>query len=253
MSSQRKIDSARANGAKSHGPQTEAGKRTAALNGVKHGLTAKTVILAHESKDEYDAALRDYIDHFQAVGKPEQDLVAQLAAVNWRLARYAAVECALLDKSILDTAEDLEEDYTHVDDLLRLGAGFASLCRNNNSPLALLNRYQARLHHEYQRILKSLQQMQAARQRHEAKLQSEPNPISEQPSARAIRSDNWPEITNAPQHIPENTPCANIWQSRTPPIQMQSRGKYLADRPQNRSLPPPGFQSISTNIQPIGC
>jgi hypothetical protein len=253
MSSQRKIDSARANGAKSHGPQTEAGKRTAALNGVEHGLTAKTVILAHESKDEYDTALCDYLDHFHAVGKPEQDLVVQLAAVNWRLARYAAVESALLDKSILDTAEGLEEDYTHVDDLMRLGAGFASLCRNNNSPLALLNRYQARLHHEYHRILKSLQQMQAARQQREAKLQTEPNPISEQPSSPAMRCDIGPEIRNTPQHIPENTPCANIWQTRTPPIQMQTRGKYLADRPRNYSLPPPGIQSISANIQPIGC
>jgi len=104
MPSQRKLDSARANGAKSRGPQTEAGKRTSALNGVKHGLTARTVILSHESEDEYNSALSDYLDHFHAVGKPEQDLVAQLAAVNWRLARYAAVECALLHKSILYTA-----------------------------------------------------------------------------------------------------------------------------------------------------
>jgi len=85
---------------------------------------------------------------------------------------------------------------------MRLAAGFASLCSNNNSPLTLLNRYQARLHHEYLRILKSLQQMQAARQRQEAKIQSEPNPISEQSNIPISPPDNGIDVATATRNNP---------------------------------------------------
>ena len=50
---------------KTDGPKTEAGKRASSLNALKHGLTAETVALPHESEDEYNAALAAYLDHFQ--------------------------------------------------------------------------------------------------------------------------------------------------------------------------------------------
>jgi hypothetical protein len=64
-SSPRRIQAARANGAKSHGPKTDEGKQIASLNAVKHGLTARIVVLQNESEDQYQADLRDYLDHFR--------------------------------------------------------------------------------------------------------------------------------------------------------------------------------------------
>ncbi len=180
-SSPRKIASARANGALSHGPTTSEGKQAVAFNSVKHGLTAETVVLSSESQEEYQAALDDYIDHFRPAVKPEMDLVQQLAAAQWRLARYAGVEFGLYEKKFLDLGDVIDEQYPTINDHTRLAIAFNHLSGANSS-LALLNRYQARLHHEYQRILKSLQQMQAARLARDAKLQSKPNPISEQPA-----------------------------------------------------------------------
>jgi len=175
--SNRKLQSSRANGAKSNGPKTPEGRQAVALNSVKHGLTAQAVILQNESPDEYQAALDAYIDHFQPQGIAELHLVHQLGAAAWRLARYFGVESGLLDDKMEGQAEWIEEKRGDIPQKQRVAIAFDALSGPSSS-LTLLNRYEARLHHEYQRLLRSLSQMQAARQSTEAKLPSEPNPIS---------------------------------------------------------------------------
>jgi hypothetical protein len=161
-SSSRKIASARSNGAKSRGPITADGKQSSALNALAHGLTAHTVVLFNESEDQYQAQLSDYLDTFRPGTKPEADLVHQLAATHWRLARYAGVESGLLENRMQDQEERLADHYDDLPENHRLAIAFESLSGAGSS-LALLNRYQARLHHEYHRILKALLQMQSAR------------------------------------------------------------------------------------------
>ena len=57
-SSHRKIVSARANGAKSGGPVTAAGKEASSRNALTHGLTAGTVVLFSESAEELLTAVQ---------------------------------------------------------------------------------------------------------------------------------------------------------------------------------------------------
>src|SRR5277367_1931997 len=71
MSSQRKLLSARANGAKSQGPNTEEGRRRSSANAIKHGLTAQTLLLPNEDPDEYRQMLDSYLQHFQPVSRIE--------------------------------------------------------------------------------------------------------------------------------------------------------------------------------------
>ncbi len=100
-----KKEAARANGAKSRGPKTPEGKLASSRNALTHGLTARTVVLQNESAEDYESELRAYLDHFRPQGKPEIDLVHQLAAAQWRLARYVAVEAALLEQKMDDQAD----------------------------------------------------------------------------------------------------------------------------------------------------
>jgi hypothetical protein len=179
-SSARKIASARANGAKSRGPATASGKQSSARNALAHGLTAHTVVLFNESAAEYQVQLDDYLRYFHPQTKPEADLVHQLAAAHWRVARYAGVESGLLEQRMQDQEDRLGEDLDDMPEHHRLAMAFDALSGANSS-LALLNRYQARLHHEYQRILKALLQMQSAHSK-EANLPNEPNPDSEEPA-----------------------------------------------------------------------
>jgi hypothetical protein len=196
--SHRKLDSARANGAKSTGPKTAAGKAAAARNAVTHGLAAQSVVLDTESADQYQTELDQYLAHFQPQGKPERDLVLQLAAVHWRLGRYAAVECAILENQMNDDEQWIEKRYETISDIHRLAYAFDHKASANSS-LALLNRYQARLHREYQKLLSALAAMQAARKAENVKLQNEPSPISEH-SAAPKSADPQPPATT-PIHV----------------------------------------------------
>jgi hypothetical protein len=198
-SSHRKIKSARANAKKSRGPSSDAGKQSSALNALAHGLTARTVVLFNESTDEYQTQLHDYLDHFRPQTKPEADLVHQLAAAHWRVARYAGVESGLLEHRMQDQEERLSRDYDDIPDNHRLAIAFEALSGSNSS-LALLNRYQSRLHHEYQRLLKTLLQMQSTHTL-QPKLRNEPNPVSEHPANEQVApfpqlTNNQPPITN---------------------------------------------------------
>jgi len=138
-----------------------------------HGLTAQTVVLDNESPDQYEAELDQYLAHFQPQGKPEWDLVHQLAAAHWRLCRYAAVETAILDHQMERDREWLDQHHPEVLDHQRLAIAFERSC-GANSALALLNRYDARLHREYRETLKLLEKMQAARDARLSKLQNKP-------------------------------------------------------------------------------
>jgi hypothetical protein len=187
-SSQRKLESARINGAKSVGPVTEEGRQAVARNALKHGLTAHTVVLDNESSEEYEAVLQCYLDRFQPQCIIELDLVHQIAAAAWRLARSAGVESGLLSRKMHEQSKWLNEEHPGIPEKERTAIAFDALA-DRTPALSLINRYQARFHHEYQRTLKCLFQIQAIRLAREAKLPNKPSPISgHQPSTPPIAS-----------------------------------------------------------------
>src|SRR5258708_4946826 len=78
-----------------------------------------------------------------------------------------------------EQAEWRGEQHKNISDCERVALAFEALADNGNA-LALVNRYEARLQHDYHRILKSLYQMQATRAT-EVKLPNRANPIYEHP------------------------------------------------------------------------
>jgi len=176
MSSQRRIDSSRANGAKSHGPITPEGRARSDIAAATHGLTARRVLLENESENDF-RTLRDlYLLHFQPRNPFEADLVEQLVAARWRLDRVWSLETALLEVEIGRREPDIEKEFQACSNEVRNALAFRGLY-DDSRVLSGLSRYESRFRRICDKIVKALQALLANQ-----KLREEPSPINEPPA-----------------------------------------------------------------------
>ncbi len=160
MSSQRRIDSSRANGALSRGPITPEGKERSSRNSTRHGLLSASSVLQGESTDAFAELLDQYVQSFNPEIPVEMDMIEEMTSAYWRMRRLWAIETKLMDDQInLQSADD---------PMTRITDSFSALCENNK--INILNRYESRLHRIYQRSLRNLLLMRG----NKVKLPNEP-------------------------------------------------------------------------------
>jgi len=169
MPSQLRSETARINGAKSHGPVTAEGRAASSRNAVRHGLTASTCVLPTESVDEFNQLMDSYIDQFQPDNGVELDMVQTLVSTRWRLNRIRTLETSLLDL-------EMTRDQTSA-------SGAFQKLANENKCLPLLLRYEGSLGRAFARALNQLRQLQTARIKEQRKEPSRPQPAEKQPIA----------------------------------------------------------------------
>jgi hypothetical protein len=137
MSSLRKRIANRENG-KLGGPVTPEGRAKSALNSIKHGLTANTLVLTNESRDMFNELLDAYTERFQPADEVELDLILEMVACRWRLRRIMSVETAMVDIEMDDEDEALAKDRGAVDEVCRIALAFTKLSEGRG--LTLLSR-----------------------------------------------------------------------------------------------------------------
>jgi hypothetical protein len=193
MSSIRKIQSSQANGARSRGPVTEPGKQISSQNARRHALLARIVVLENESPDGFAEVLTGHLERFQPTDGVEFGIVEEMVAAWWRMRRAWSIETQLLNQCF-----DVPEpgDGTGL-----LAAAFKNPADSHG--LALLHRYEARLHGMYQRALKNLLLLQIPN------VPNEPNPTSEhRASANPAGGPCAPDLTHDPQPPTPDPPTA---------------------------------------------
>ena len=172
---------ARVNGAKSKGPTTEEGKAKSALNALRHGLLAGSLVLTSESRAKFDALLSAYLDEYQPEGQTENDLVEEITAAKWQQQRCWTLTTALLDVTMDRMAKEISNEFQQIDNAARTALAFAKQT-DESGALTLLHRYAARHARDYHRALDKLRQIQSER-RPEQELQNEPKPdVTPEPS-----------------------------------------------------------------------
>jgi hypothetical protein len=153
MSSQRRIQSSRANGAKSRGPVTAAGRRNSSRNNLRHGLLAECVVLEDEKTEIFDDILADLTREFNPQTEAQRGLVETMAAARWRLFRIWNIERETL-LSEIEKRDDGKRPES------RPAAAFRALAEQSNV-LDILHRYEVRFDRQYARALNLLLKLAA--------------------------------------------------------------------------------------------
>src|SRR5262245_27999530 len=108
MASERQIAANRGNAQRSTGPRSAFGKQQSSQNAVKHGLTAKHLVLSWEDLAEFDQLRGEVFGALDPGSAIELQFVDRVASLIWRLRRVPAFESALLEMAA-DDHEHLAE------------------------------------------------------------------------------------------------------------------------------------------------
>ena len=175
MATIKQINANRKNALLSKGPKTDLGKLNSSKNSLKHGLTAKQLVIG-EDLNEFEK----YRDHMIEALKPEGILEEQVAFkiidVGFRLRRIGGIEAGIYNQEILHheideykqkMAEKIEfkdqELVQSSDRSINLkGLAFARDCKYGSAILKL-NTIEDKLMNKYYRQLDILKMMQEGR------------------------------------------------------------------------------------------
>src|ERR1700687_5321736 len=100
MSTAAQVTANLANAQHSTGPRTETGKAASSQNSLKHGLTAKSVLLPGEDEAAWRTMCEGMFRSLSPVETPEKDLVQLLCDPQWRLGRCARLEAVIFSADV---------------------------------------------------------------------------------------------------------------------------------------------------------
>jgi hypothetical protein len=97
MVSKMQLEANRANARRSTGPRTAEGKSRSRLNALKHGLSAKSIVIGDERPEDFEALRDAVVEHYRPRTALADDAADRYAATLWRLRRIPAIEAALTE------------------------------------------------------------------------------------------------------------------------------------------------------------
>ena len=192
MSSQRRIDSSRANGAKSRGPVSPEGRARSRAAGLTHGLRSGQLLLEGESEEQFNALREKHLAEYQPQTRFRSDLVDQLVAAHWRHNRVLGLQTALMDRQIARQEPEIRDEYKVRDAEPPAATAGQHLCDDSRA-VETLSRYETRLSAELRHTLKLLGAPVENQKLHEEPNDAEP-PHSEEDSS-------FPEAPRFPSAI----------------------------------------------------
>ena len=154
------ISASRANGAKSQGPATSAGKAKVSSNRMSHGFRTNNMPLTNEDREAYTAHYEAYIARYSPLDQVNTALVGLLATNMWQLMRINSMEVALFDLEMASHEPAITRDYKTME---KYALAFAFKKSAGNNALELLRRYKSTAERAYHRSFEALEQLKRDR------------------------------------------------------------------------------------------
>ncbi len=152
-----KIAANRANAARSTGPKTPEGKAVSSMNALKHGLTARRVVVLNDPDEDpaqFDHLLDELIDEHQPDGVTERFLVERIATCYWRLRRALRYEAQSAADRLLARQQDPSGQTP---------AGPAADPLSDGGPIVTLIRYESMIDRQLNRAMAQLDYLRQIR------------------------------------------------------------------------------------------
>jgi len=193
-----------ANSAKSTGPVTPEGKALSSQNAIRHGILAESIVLDGESAERFSEVLSTLQEELQPATSIESRYVETMALAEWRRLRLICLEKEQIvietrrqeaaDLSNLSNSDSLstsnnDDCPTEVSSTRYMALAFRALSDESRAQ-ELLNRYEARYDRQYQRALNGLRAYRADRKK------------DEKEARRANRAKNKKDTTSAKGEAP---------------------------------------------------
>ena len=175
MATTKQINANKKNALLSKGPKTDLGKLNSSKNSLKHGLTAKQLVIGENLK-EFEQYRDQMIEALKPVGILQEQLVFKIIDVGFRLRRIGGIEAGIYNQEILH--HEIDEDKLKMADKIEFkeenlvqssdrsinlkGLAFARDCKYGSAILKL-NTIEDKLMNKYYRQLDLLKMMQEER------------------------------------------------------------------------------------------
>src|SRR6202050_5433342 len=153
----------RLNAEKSEGPTSPQGKARSSMNALRHGLTARVVVLPSEDMDAYRAFSKEIVDSLDAQTPVERQFAQTVADNQWRINRIRSIEDGMLGMGHFEAAGKFDCPPSEIHSAMNAARPF----RHHSKSFVNLSIYEQRRHRSIKESLRQLRELQAERRERE--------------------------------------------------------------------------------------
>ena len=147
------------------GPLSAEASAAVRENAVKHGLTAKHVVMQHEDEADYHELRASIVMEYQPLTPQEHRFADQIAQNYWRLLRCRRVETATFENRLGTLKDRLKIDpKAPIDN----DEGISICMSNEGRDFDTIRRYETTIERAWYRAIRELRAAQQERRKYEA-------------------------------------------------------------------------------------
>jgi hypothetical protein len=139
--------------------RTQAGKARSSLNALRHGLTARVVVLPSEDMDVYQTFSKEIVASLDAQRPVERQFAQTVADNQWRINRIRSIEDGMLGMGHFEAAGDFDCPSSQIHAAMTAARAF----RDDSKSFVNLSIYEQRLHRTMKEALRQLKELQTER------------------------------------------------------------------------------------------